>query len=101
MRNGRQSILFTVLRSFSFKTFFLVAVLIIGWLMLNREKLLEFWQSYQMRNNELERVIKLEYERRQLDERRQLLEQTNLEAERQVREKYKMKKPGEKIVIIK
>lgn len=101
MRNERQSILFIILRSFSFKTFFLVAVLIIGWLMLNREKLLEYWQSYQMRNNELERVIKLEYERRQLDERKQLLEQTTVETERQVREKYKMKKPGEKIIIIK
>ncbi|MCD6384479.1 hypothetical protein J7M23_01755 [Candidatus Sumerlaeota bacterium] len=102
MKNSKQHhFVFFFLQKFPFKTFFLVALIIIAWLFINRDKLLEFWQAYQTRNAELARVQKLEYEMKQLEQKRTLLEQTTLETERLVREKFKMKKPGEKIIILK
>lgn len=100
-KSKQQPFIFAFIRKFPFKTFFLTALIIVAWLFINRDKLLEFWEAYQTRNAELARVQKLEYEMKHLQQKRKLLEQTTLETERLVREKFKMKKPGEKIIIIK
>ncbi len=101
MAESKQSFLFSIFRRFSFKTFLIIMLIIMGWLFLNREKLIELWQSYEVRNRELSRVTKLEHQRRTLEKKRDLLERTTIETERLVREKFKMKRPGEKVIIIK
>ncbi|MCX7765872.1 MAG: cell division protein FtsL [Candidatus Sumerlaeia bacterium] len=90
-----------IFRVLPFGTFFLAALLLSGWLYINREKLAELWQAYERRNSELARVEKLEHQRQQLEENWRLMEQTSLETERLVREKFKMKRPEEKIIILK
>lgn len=92
--------IFSFFKFFPFRAFFLILLLIIAWLFLNRQRLLDFWQAYERRNNELAAVEKLEHQRKQLQERQQLLERTSLETERLVREKFKMRKPEEKIILL-
>lgn len=84
-----------------FKTLFVAALIVAAWLFVNRDKLMGFWEAYQVKNAQQSLVAKLEFERNQMEKQRKLLEHTSLETERLVREQYKMKKPGEKIIILK
>ena len=100
MKKATQSFGIALLKKFPFKTVFLMALFVAGWLYLNRQKLVEFWQSYQMRNTELARVMKHEHERKQLEDKRLQMKKDTFETERIVREKFKMRKPGEKVIVI-
>ena len=101
MKTDKPSRALALISKFPFKMFIIMAMMIIGWLYLNRQKVVLFWEAYHMRNAELSRVTKLEHERKQLEQKRVLLQQTSFETERIVREKFKMKKPGERVIVIK
>lgn len=76
------------------------AVLLGIWLALNYTTLREFFEARHLRNDNRRQVSQLEQKYFQLVQEKRDLEQFGFPAEKAIRERFKMIRPGEKLMII-
>jgi len=77
-----------------------LGVVLILWLVANRRNLQECLASYRMRNRELAKVRALEKRLEGLQEEKRLLENGTEESEIAARNRFRMAKEGERLVIV-
>ena len=85
---------------FSLATLFFVFLALAIWLVFNHSNLLQFFHHYSERNKEIAEIKVLEKNILDLEEQKEILETGGFENEKIIRERYRMIKPGEKIVIV-
>lgn len=88
-------------RVFSFGSLIYLCIALAVWLVINRNNLRELFTAYQMRNREKAEVQVLEKSIKKMDEDKQYLLKTDFENEKVIRERYRMAKPGERLIILK
>jgi len=70
------------------------------WLTINRNNLRELFTAYQMRNKERAEVRVLEKSTLKMEEDKQYLLKGEFENEKVIRERYRMARPGERLIIL-
>ena len=78
----------------------ILGMVVILWLMFNRWNLQECLESYKLRNRELAKVNALKKRLENLREEKRLLESGVEENEIAVRNRFRMVKPGEHLVLV-
>lgn len=76
------------------------SVLLAAWLAFNYGTLKEFFEARHLRNENRRQVSQLEQRYFHLVQEKRELEQLGFPAEKALRERFKMIKPGEKLIII-
>lgn len=71
------------------------------WVLINMRNLQEFLDTYYKRNQELEQIELLKQQIRTLEKQQRSLRYNGIEAEKQVRQKWGMHLPGEKVIFLK
>jgi cell division protein FtsB len=100
---GPQNIkkIFRSRRLFSFGSLIYLFIILAIWLVLNRNNVRELFIAYQMCNRQLAEVRVLEKAIQKMEEERQFLIKGEFENEKVIRERYRMAKPGERLIILK
>ena len=88
-------------RLFSFGSLICLCIALAIWLTINRNNLHELFTAYQMRNKERAEVRVLEKSTIKMEEDKQYLIKGDFENEKVIRERYRMAKPGERLIILK
>lgn len=86
---------------FVFKGLVFTFVVVSGWILLNIPTFREFLETYSKRNQEREQIQLLEQSIHELKKQQHSLKINGFEAERHVREKFGMHRPGEKVIFLK
>ena len=79
----------------------LLGIIVVVWLTVNRRNLKECFWSYRVRNRERAKVTALQKRLEILGEERHLLEGAENENEIVVRNRFRMVKPGEHLILVK
>ena len=87
-------------RLFSFGSLIYLCIALAIWLTINRNNLRELFTAYQMRNKERAEVRVLEKSTIKMEEDKQYLIKGEFENEKVIRERYRMAKPGERLIIL-
>ncbi len=78
----------------------LMAIIVIVWLVVNRRNLNECFVSYRIRNREVAKVNALQSRLENLSQEKCLLEGAENENEVVVRNRFRMVKPGEHLILV-
>ena len=92
--------LFSGNRIVCYLSLLLLGIIIIAWLAINRWNLQECIESYRLRNRELAKVKALKKRLEDYQEEKRLLETGMEENEIAVRNRFRMVRPGEHLVIV-
>ena len=87
-------------RLFSFASLICLCIVLASWLFFNRNNMRELFTAYQMRNKERSEVRVLEKSIEKMDEDKKFLLKDDFENEKVIRERYRMAKPGERLIIL-
>ncbi len=91
---------FTGERSLVYVSLILLGVMLSVWMVTNRRHLHECIASYRLRNREMARVKSLNIRLRELGREKDLLESGSEENEVAIRDRFRMVRPGERLVIV-
>jgi len=87
-------------RPICYLSLLLLGIILIVWLSINRRNLRECLSSYRIRNRELAKVESYQKRIQDLREEKRLLESGMEENEIAVRERFRMVRPGERLVLV-